>query len=211
MGSSISVPIAEAAMQLIEEDILSNKELGIKLWVRYVDDIFAIIPKSKKDEILHFINCRNRHIKFTSEEEQNNQIPFLDILVIKNNSGKLKFKIYRKTTHTDRYLDFKSNNAMCHKRSVVSALFGRADKLCSPEFLEEERAYIRGVLIQNNYPPRFMNNVYKNYKNRKKSDQAKDLKYIDAPYVPGSSERINRILKNYGVQLGSKSTIRSTL
>lgn len=44
MGSPISVVIAEIVMQKIESLIFENLPCDIKLWKRYVDDIFAIIP-----------------------------------------------------------------------------------------------------------------------------------------------------------------------
>ena len=47
MGSPISVVIAELVMQKIENQIFDNCPVEIKIWKRYVDDVFAVIPKDK--------------------------------------------------------------------------------------------------------------------------------------------------------------------
>ena len=48
MGSSVSVYLAECTMQYIKKFIFENSSLNIKTWVRYVDDIYAIVPADKK-------------------------------------------------------------------------------------------------------------------------------------------------------------------
>ena len=44
-------------------------------------------------------------IQFTLETEVDEQIAFLDFLVLRRTDGSLGHKVYRKPTHTDRYLD----------------------------------------------------------------------------------------------------------
>ena len=39
--------------------------------------------------------------------------------------------VFRKQTHTDRYLDYISHNPIAHKISVVETLFNRADNICT--------------------------------------------------------------------------------
>ena len=42
------------------------------------------------------------------ETENDNTIPFLDTLVIRDSEGRLTTSVYRKTTHTDQYLSYDS-------------------------------------------------------------------------------------------------------
>ena len=53
------------------------------------------------------------------------QLPFLDTLISRNN-GKRLVDIYRKPTHTDRYLDFHSHHDKKHKISTAETLLHRA-------------------------------------------------------------------------------------
>ena len=54
-------------------------QLGVKLWIRYVDDTFVIINnKNQADKTLEFLNNCHPTIKFTMEQEVNNEINFLE-------------------------------------------------------------------------------------------------------------------------------------
>ena len=51
----------------------------IKDWKRYVDDVFSIIPKGNRDNLLQYLNSIDPHIKFTIEQPNTEGgIPFLD-------------------------------------------------------------------------------------------------------------------------------------
>ena len=85
MGSPISVVLAEIVMQKFE---LTLNELNLNfctLLLRFVDDIFAIIKSDILEDFFNNINSLNSHLKFTKEVEQNNCLPFLDVLVTRNN------------------------------------------------------------------------------------------------------------------------------
>ncbi|CAH3132924.1 unnamed protein product, partial [Pocillopora meandrina] len=76
--------------------------------------------------------------------------------------GNLETSVYRKTTHTDKYLAFDSHHPICHKRSVAKTLLWRAD--CLPSSLDskaEERKYVSNVLKANGYTKTFLRNCQK--------------------------------------------------
>ena len=55
--------------------------ISIKEWKRYVDDVFSVIPKGKRDTMLQYLNSIDPHIKFTVEQpNKEGAIPFLDTL-----------------------------------------------------------------------------------------------------------------------------------
>ena len=57
---------------------------------------------------LEHINSLHPSIKFTLEtQNEDKTIPFLDVLLIIQEDGSLGHKVYRKPTHTDRYLHYK--------------------------------------------------------------------------------------------------------
>eukprot|EP00061_Rhincodon_typus_P006618 g27444.t1 len=70
--------------------------------IRYVDDTFVIIKRTKLEETNKLINNILTRIKFTREEEKNKQLPFLDVMVERRTNGELQTKVYRKAAHADQ-------------------------------------------------------------------------------------------------------------
>nr|VZI00632.1 unnamed protein product [Spirometra erinaceieuropaei] len=86
MGSPISGTIAEAVLQRLESLVFQHHRP--KFWARYVDDTFVVI---ERDQVLTFqehLNAVYPDIQFTMEEEENNQLAFLDVLVCRKDCGK---------------------------------------------------------------------------------------------------------------------------
>nr|VZH97843.1 unnamed protein product [Spirometra erinaceieuropaei] len=108
MGSPISGFIAEAVLQRLESLVFQHHRP--KFWARYVDDTFVVI---ERDQVLMFkerLNSVFPDIQFTMEEEENNQLAFLDVLVCRKDCGGLKTKVFRKATNTTQILNFNSNH-----------------------------------------------------------------------------------------------------
>ena len=87
----------------------------------------------KKDTVSSFhntLNVSDPKISFTIELENNDKIAFLDTLVSRRNNVSV-IDVYRKATHTDRYLDFSSHHELKHKISTASTLLLRASSLPS--------------------------------------------------------------------------------
>eukprot|EP00061_Rhincodon_typus_P007532 g29307.t1 len=87
MGPPISRLIAEAVMQRLES--IALPQIQPKLWIRYVDNTFVIIKRTKLDESHELITTG---IKFTREEEKNKQLPFLDVMVECRDNGEFLTK-----------------------------------------------------------------------------------------------------------------------
>ena len=78
-------------------------------------------------------------------------------LVSRSDSGTLSFSVYRKPTHTDRYLHFSSHHPMHVKRGLVKCLFNRAKEVTSgPTDLSSEHTHIANALVNNGYPKNFV-------------------------------------------------------
>ncbi|BHF76669.1 hypothetical protein SprV_0501976800 [Sparganum proliferum] len=196
MGSPISGFIAETVLQRLES--LVSQHHKPKFWVRYVDDTFVII---ERDQVLTFqehLNAVFPNIRFTMEEEENNQLAFLDVLVCHKDCGGLKIKVFRKATNTMQVLNVNSNHPISHKRSCVRTLYRRVETHCSePEDKIAELQYLRRVFKASGYPRNFVNRCIRK---RDERPNRTDTKYWRAlPYVKNVSEAVGRLLAPLGV------------
>nr|VZI35719.1 unnamed protein product [Spirometra erinaceieuropaei] len=155
MGSPISRFIAEAVLQRLESLVFQHHRP--KFWTRYVDDTYVIIDR---DQLLKFkerLNAVFPDIQFTMEEEENNQLAFLDVLVCRKDCGGLKTKVFRKATNTMQVLNFNSNHPISHKRSCARTLYRRVETHCSePEDKIAKLHYLRRVFKANGYRRNFV-------------------------------------------------------
>ncbi|XP_072023258.1 uncharacterized protein [Amphiura filiformis] len=146
MGSPCSPLVANAYMEYFEKRALSSAPHPPRMWVRYVDDTFCVIKTSHVDEFTDHINSQDNNIKFTREEEEDGQLPFLDTLIVRASDGSVKVKIFRKPTHTDQYLSFASHHPLEHKLSVIKTLLYRSEIVTDPEDRAEEIEHVKGAL-----------------------------------------------------------------
>ena len=125
MDDPVSPVVANLCMEEIKESANSNSSVPPKIWKRYVDDIFCITGKDDISAFFDTLNSFDTNILFTIKTECNGKIPFLDTLVSRRN-GVIIVDVYRKPTHTDRYLDFNSHHDRQHKGSCYIGETGRA-------------------------------------------------------------------------------------
>ena len=155
MGSPLSPILANLYMEWFEEQAISSAPYKPKLWVRYVDDTFVVWQHNREQltEFLNHLNSVAQPICFTMEVENDNKLPFLDVLVTKNRSkGTVSCSVYRKPTHTDRYLNYSSNHHPAVKYTVARALLGRAIEVCDADTIDSEIRHVSRVLERNGYP-----------------------------------------------------------
>ena len=149
------------------------------------------------------MNSENSNIQFTAEKVLNNSINFLDLKISRKINESLSFGIYRKPTHTDKYLNFNSYNPTQHKNSVIRTLIHRADTLCDAENKQEEMDHICNVLKNNQYPKKSIDQVIKKVRDDSDTSVSGSLptSYVSIPYVAGTSERISRIFRKYDINV----------
>ena len=149
MGSPVSAVVANLYMEFFEELALETAPTRPRLWKRYVDDTFCILRKGSTEELLHHLNGVRPTIKFTVEQEEDGTLPFLDTLLRRREDGSLDVSVYRKPTHTDRYLHFESHHPTHVKRGVVRCLHDRARRIISTQDnLQKEVDHLVRVLKQ---------------------------------------------------------------
>ena len=183
-----------------------------KVWERHVDDVFLIVHKI-------YLQQFTSQTQFTKEEENNSTLPFLDTLVEQNNDKTISIKIYRKPTHANQYLKYKSHNPTSAKQSVITALFDRADNVVSNKKDKiEEKHHILAALQQNGYPKEFIQRTVRKHSKRKErprerpEEEHKQSKSIRLPYIQGVSGQLKRALKhNIKATSHTQTTLRILL
>ncbi|CAG9836786.1 unnamed protein product [Diabrotica balteata] len=160
-GFSLSPVIADIFMEAFESLALESYPLKPKVWFRYVDDTFIIWPHGQHtlSPFLDHLNSQHPSIKFTMEVENNRSLPFLDVLVTSKPNGRLGHSVYRKKTHTNRYLHASSHHHPAQKNSVINSLIHRAISISEPDNLREELGHLQKTLVANGYSKSTIQNI----------------------------------------------------
>ncbi|XP_072014851.1 uncharacterized protein [Amphiura filiformis] len=220
MGSPVSPIIANLFMEFLEQQAIATAPLEFKprYWRRYVDDVLEIVKEGQVQNLTDHLNTidETESIKFTFEEEKNGQIPFLDTLIVRKPDGSVKLLVYRKPTHTDQYLNFKSEHPLHQKMGVIRTLFDRMNSVVTEtEDRTQEEERVRAALKTCGYPDWAMDRVKNQMHNKNKdADKSRSKKsktteekskgMVVIPYVSGLSERIQRVLKKHKVDTAMK-------
>ena len=148
MDSPASVMVANLVMEDIEERALNTYPNPPKFWKRYVDDVCVAMKRDETDDFLNHLNSIELTIQFSVEpEDDDNTLPFLDTRLHHMEGGTIQTSVYRKPTHTDRYLDYMSHHPIEHKKGVVQTFCTRAERLSStPNKKSSEVKHIFNVL-----------------------------------------------------------------
>ena len=118
-----------------------------------MDDTCAALSTSNVQQFLDYLNGVEPSIQFTVELESDGKLPFLDVLLQQDPDGSTSLNVYRKATHTDRYLNFMSHYPLAHKLAVVKTLHGKAEAICSDMTTkDQDTRHIRQALINNGIP-----------------------------------------------------------
>lgn len=152
MGGVLSSDIAGIVMVDLLNWVGTHPHCGLRLIRRYVDDLFLIMPADQVDGALNVFNSYHHSLRFTCEKESGGKLPFLDLLVIRDEAGVLSTDWYRKPSASDRCMDFRSAHAYSMKVSCAKELIGRALRLSSPQYHNENRNRVSGMLLSNGYP-----------------------------------------------------------
>ena len=157
MGSPVSVVVTNLVMEDVEQEALSTFHTPPRFWRRYVDDTCTALPSNLVDSFHDHLNSIDPCIQFTIERESDGQLPFLDILLNREEDGSISTSVYRKATHTDQYLCFHSHHPAAHKRAVVRTLMCRAEALSSSGVSHAyEEKLVSQALQRNGYPKGFI-------------------------------------------------------
>ena len=154
MGSLLGPVLANIFMCDFEEKWVMNNGARPTIWFRYVDDTFTLFNnKNTAVQFLSYLNSRHKNIQFTIEFEQDQEIPFLDVLIKRNLNNFFSTSIYRKKTFTDLYTQWDSFTPREYRINLIRTLTYRCLRICSSPCLTQcTLDDLKRHLSRNGYP-----------------------------------------------------------
>ncbi|MCP3686471.1 MAG: hypothetical protein GY861_27855, partial [bacterium] len=161
MGGRLSPILANIFMEDLEHKVLSTAISIPRLFFHYVDDVILVwnTENGSYEDFLLLLNECHPDINLTDELEKEDSLAFLDIRITRpafsldlSACRPLQISIYRKETHSNRYLHFNSAHPFNLKRNIVKALWLQANRLLKnfPRELHRELHYLRFALNHTN-------------------------------------------------------------
>jgi hypothetical protein len=191
MGCRLGPTFANYFMTWLEKRCLAKlKSLGVILYKRYVDDTFVILKSiDRAKPVLDFLNTLHPNINFTTENEKDGCVAFLDLLV-KRKGNRLQTEMYRKPTFTGVYLHWDSLTSRKYKIGLIKCLLNRIWRICSnPETRLLETSRTKSILLKNNYPSHIIEKEIEKFVSNKKKFESNINKPIDPnDYEKGATD-----------------------
>src|SRR5215469_16071177 len=191
MGSPLSAILENTYLSYHEENWLRNCQIAYKPahYKRYMDDTFLLFQnQSQVPQFLEYLNKQLPNIKFTEELESNNMLPFLDLLITKDNN-KINTSIFRKKTNTTLSLNFFSHIPDIYKLNTIKIFLYRAYHLSSNFIkMNTEFEYLKKFFSNNAFnietfhqiQNKFLNTIF--HPKPEISTANKQILYLDIPY-----------------------------
>lgn len=165
MGNPISPLIADLFLSKLEKS-LKERNLLPRWWYRYVDDVVAVIKKSELDQTLHMLNSQFPTINFTVVPEEDGQLAFLDLLLIRKNN-KVELAVYHKPTSTQRFIPSTSHCPIQHKMAPFHSMAHRLCKLpLSITHYKREYDYIQQAAKVNGFDSADIDRIIKHHSDK---------------------------------------------
>lgn len=127
MGTKMAPSYANLFMGHLEHLMLQHADLQPSIWLRFIDDIFAVYRATEDEENAHidFLNQFHPTIKFTHTLSRDS-IDFLDVTVFRKQDNSIGSKLYVKPTNTGQYLHATSFHP---KHQISSIAFSQAIRI----------------------------------------------------------------------------------
>ena len=155
MGSPLGPTLANAFLCHFENKWLNACPTSFKpvVYRRYVDDIFVLFrSKDHLPLFQNYMNNMHKHMKFTSETENNNCFSFLDINIMRE-KHQFTTSVYRKPTFSGVFTHYESFIDDSYKKSLIFTLLFRCFSICSDfSKFHLEIKKLRDIFKRNGYP-----------------------------------------------------------
>lgn len=209
MGNPLSPIIANLYMSKLEMS-LKSKNILPKWWHRYVDDGFAVVKKGELDNTLKMLNSQSESINFTYVAEENNQLAFLDLLLIRQDH-KINVAVYHKPTSTQRYIPSTSYCPIQHKMAAFHSMAFRLCKLpLSLGNFKTEYEYILQSALLNGYNKIDIDRIIKKHSDKIRKNnlstlfsqsKKEEMMRVRLTFAPKITNKLKNTFKRQNLQI----------
>ena len=159
MGSPLSPVLACLYLETLESGPFEYIIPRNSHYFRYIDDVLFLHPQNVNiPNLVKSLSSVEPSINFTFETEYNHRLPFLDILIHKDETG-FSYNVYRKPTNQNDYIHFFSHHSNKIKSGIIIGSYLRALRICSHQFLQTEESHIEKIFKSLSYPAHFILNA----------------------------------------------------
>lgn len=158
MGSVISPIIAQLVMDDILDEISRKLPFNFPFIKKFVDDIICSIPEDQIDSTLNIFNSVDNKIQFTVEKENNNAVPFLDMLLIREEQV-VRTDWYTKPSASGRYINYRSYHSTKMKINTVLNMKRRVWELSHPLYRLNNLTRLSNIMQMNSFPKKLINKL----------------------------------------------------
>jgi len=158
MGTPVAVTVSNLYLHIIETSAINSMIHAPKIYTRYIDDIFAIVPSLKyKNNLLHSLNSQDTNIKVTDESNYNS-INYLDITISKNRNmpktDRLNTNLYHKPISKFLYMNPTTFQPLHIITNTIINELKRIHKTCSLplDTLKHREQYYNRLRLRDHSP-----------------------------------------------------------
>ncbi|XP_043922245.1 uncharacterized protein LOC122797790 [Protopterus annectens] len=197
MGSPCRSSFANLVMSYWEKNfIFNNMALKDKIifYARFIDDILIIFQgnENQATDMINFFNMSTSFLRFTHTYNEE-FIAYLDVRLSKNMlNDSYEVKIFRKSTYSNKFLDFSSQHPIHQKKSVVKRQLVRAARMITTDIeFDKECLLLKQMFTNRHYPPSFLDPILEEVKIKRQLGYfTLILKWKDAIILDAGGENI---------------------
>ena len=180
VGSPVGPSLANAFLAHYKQIWLNDcpDEFKPVYYKRYVDDLFVLFRSTH-----HLKQFKHANIKFINEKEVNGPLPFLDVLISRNNK-RFTTTDYHKATFSGVYSNFNSFIAAEYKHALIFTLLFRIFLIVLDFFkFHEEVNYLKNVLKNNSFSSTLVDKCIKIFLNKQFSHKHWNMLFPKRNYL----------------------------
>ncbi|XP_055527629.1 uncharacterized protein LOC129720206 [Wyeomyia smithii] len=199
MGNPLSPIVAELVTEVLLDCVLKQLKIKVPFIKKYVNDLVTAIPLDQLDYVLKIFNSYNPNIQFTCETEENNRLPFLDMLLVRHDDQHISTEWYQKPIASGRFLNYFSAHPPHQKINMAINFISRVNRL-STGLSESAKVNIMDQHLKLNDYPKTLRHRLINQRNCRSTEQHSsnqspsehlEYTYRSIAYIPYLTDKIN--------------------